>query len=107
MRRFRITHLALSLVALLAAPWIVAAAAEQKRPPNIIVILADDIGYGDLSCYGATKVKTPNVDKLAAQGMRFTDAHAPSAVCTPTRYALMTGQYAWRHPPGSRILSGV
>jgi arylsulfatase A-like enzyme len=75
--------------------------------PNIVLILADDIGYGDLGCYGATRVKTPNVDKLAASGMRFTDAHAPSAVCTPTRYALLTGQYAWRHPPGSRILSGV
>jgi arylsulfatase A-like enzyme/acetyl esterase/lipase len=77
------------------------------RPPNVVVILADDIGYGDLSCYGATKVQTPNCDRLAAQGMRFTDAHTPAAVCTPTRYALMTGQYAWRHPPGSRILSGV
>src|SRR5437763_6474583 len=78
-----------------------------KKRPNIVFILADDIGYGDLGCYGATKIKTPNLDKLAAQGMRFTDAHTPAAVCTPTRYALMTGQYAWRHPPGSRILSGV
>ncbi len=75
--------------------------------PNIVVILADDIGYGDLGCYGATKVKTPNLDRLAKQGLRFTDAHSPAAVCTPTRYAMMTGQYAWRHAPGSRILSGV
>ncbi len=75
--------------------------------PNIIVILADDIGYGDLGCYGATKVKTPNLDRLARGGMRFTDAHSPSAVCTPTRYALLTGQYAWRHQPGSQILSGI
>lgn len=75
--------------------------------PNIVVILADDIGYGDLGCYGATKVKTPNLDRLAKQGMRFTDAHSPASVCTPTRYAMLTGQYAWRHPPGSRILSGV
>jgi arylsulfatase A-like enzyme len=82
-------------------------AAEPKRPPNIVVILADDIGYGDLGCYGSTKVKTPNLDKLATQGVRFTDAHSPAAVCTPTRYALLTGQYAWRHAPGSRILSGV
>jgi arylsulfatase A-like enzyme/acetyl esterase/lipase len=81
--------------------------ASGGRPPNVVFILADDIGYGDFSCYGATKVKTPNVDRLASQGMRFTDAHTPAAVCTPTRYALMTGQYAWRHPPGSRILSGV
>ena len=78
-----------------------------EKPLNIIVILADDIGYGDLSCYGATKVKTPNLDKLAAQGMRFTDAHCAAAVCTPTRYALMTGQYAWRHEPARGILSGV
>jgi arylsulfatase A-like enzyme len=83
------------------------AADKPAKAPNIVVILADDIGYGDLGCYGATKLKTPNLDKLAAAGMRFTDAHAPSAVCTPTRYAIMTGQYAWRHPPGSRILSGV
>ena len=78
-----------------------------EKPPNIVVILADDVGYGDLSCYGATKVKTPNLDKLAAQGMRFTDAHCAAAVCTPTRYALMTGQYAWRHEPARGILSGV
>jgi len=82
-------------------------AADPAKPPNIVIILADDIGYGDVGCFGATKVKTPNIDKLAAAGMWFTDAHAPSAVCTPTRYALMTGQYAWRHPPGSRILSGI
>lgn len=79
----------------------------RAAPPNVVFILADDIGYGDLGCYGATKIKTPNCDRLAAAGMRFTDAHTPAAVCTPTRYALMTGQYAWRHPPGSRILSGV
>ncbi len=84
-----------------------AVAADAPRRPNVVVILADDLGYGDLGCYGATKVATPNLDRLARGGMRFTDAHAPSAVCTPTRYALMTGQYAWRHPPGSRILSGV
>jgi arylsulfatase A-like enzyme len=84
-----------------------ATAAAADRPPNVVLILADDIGYGDLGCYGATKVKTPNLDCLAQQGLRFTDAHAPAAVCTPTRYALLTGQYAWRHPPGSRILSGV
>lgn len=83
------------------------AAGAEDKSPNIVIILADDIGYGDLGCYGATKIKTPNLDRLAAAGLRFTDAHTPSAVCTPTRYALMTGQYAWRHPPGSRILSGV
>ena len=60
--------------------------------PNIVFIRADDLGYGDLSCYGATQVSTPNIDQLASQGMRFTDAHTPSAVCTPTRYGLLTGR---------------
>ena len=83
-----------------------ARAAAGEKPPNIIFILADDIGYGDFGCYGATRVKTPNVDRLAREGIRFTDAHAPAAVCTPTRYAFVTGQYAWRNPAGSRILSG-
>src|SRR5512144_2546359 len=81
------------------------AASPQK--PNILFILADDIGYGDLGCYGATRIKTPNLDRLAREGLRFTDAYAPASVCTPTRYSLMTGQYAWRNPAGSRILSGV
>lgn len=79
-------------------------AAETK--PNVVFILADDIGYGDFGCYGATKVRTPNADKLASQGLRFTDAHAPSAVCTPTRYAFLTGEYAWRKP-GTGILPGI
>ncbi len=61
-----------------------------------MLIFADDLGYGDLSCYGATKLKTPNIDKLAAEGRRFTDAHSASAVCTPSRYALLTGEYPHR-----------
>ncbi len=64
--------------------------------PNVVFILADDLGYGDLSSYGATKVLTPNIDSLATEGLRFTDAHSPSSVCTPTRYNLLTGRYAWR-----------
>jgi arylsulfatase A len=64
--------------------------------PNIVFILADDLGYGDVGCYGATKVKTPNIDKLASEGRRFTDAHSASAVCTPSRYALLTGEYPFR-----------
>ncbi len=67
-----------------------------SQPPNVIVILSDDVGWGDLSCYGAQKFKTPNLDKLAAEGLRFTDAHASAAVCTPTRYSMLTGQYSWR-----------
>jgi len=78
-------------------------AAESK--PNIIVILADDVGYGDLSCYGATKLKTPNLDRIAKEGIRFTDAHSSSATCTPTRYSLVTGEYAWRKK-GTGILPG-
>ncbi len=64
--------------------------------PNVIIIYADDLGYGDLSCYGATKVNTPRIDSLATEGRRFTDGHSPSAVCTPSRYSLMTGEYPFR-----------
>jgi len=71
--------------------------------PNIIFIMADDLGYGDLGCYGATKIPTPNLNRLARQGVRFTDAHCPSAVCTPTRYGVLTGRYCWR----TRLKSGV
>jgi arylsulfatase A-like enzyme len=80
--------------------------APAAEKPNLLFILTDDIGYGDLGCYGATKVKTPTLDRLASQGCRFTDAHSTASTCTPTRYALLTGQYAWRHQPGSRILPG-
>ncbi|MFO0909027.1 MAG: arylsulfatase [Isosphaeraceae bacterium] len=73
--------------------------------PNIVLIYADDIGYGDLGCYGAQRVKTPNVDRLAKEGLRFTDGHAASATCTPSRYAMMTGEYAWRKP-GTGVLAG-
>ncbi|WP_282135155.1 sulfatase family protein [Seonamhaeicola maritimus] len=69
---------------------------QNGTQPNIVLIMADDLGYGDLGCYGATKVKTPNIDKLATAGNRFTDAHAASAVCTPSRYALLTGEYPIR-----------
>ncbi len=79
--------------------------ADGRRAPNIIVILADDLGYGDVGCYGATQVKTPNVDRLAREGLRFTDAHATSATCTPSRYALLTGEYPWRRK-GTSILPG-
>ena len=71
--------------------------ATPTEPPNIVYILADDLGYGDLGCYNPnSKIPTPRLDQLAAEGMRFRDAHSPSAVCTPTRYALLTGRYAWR-----------
>lgn len=70
---------------------------ETNGRPNIVFILADDLGYGDVACYNPeSKVPTPNLDKLAAEGMRFTDAHSPATVCTPTRYSLLTGQMAFR-----------
>lgn len=69
---------------------------QQAARPNIVLIYADDLGYGDVSCNGATKVHTPNIDRLAAQGVRFTNGHASSATCTPSRYSILTGQYAWR-----------
>ncbi len=93
-------------IAALTAPGTARAAAKPDRP-NIIFILSDDIGFGDLTCYGATKVKTANLDRLASQGVRFSDAHSTASVCTPTRYSFMTGQYAWRNPLGNHILSGV
>ena len=71
--------------------------------PNIIYIMADDMGFGDPGCYGAEKIPTPNMDRIAREGMRFTDAHSASAVCTPSRYAAITGRYCWR----SRLKSGV
>jgi arylsulfatase A-like enzyme len=75
---------------------VVPAFAEHDKP-NILIILADDLGYGDVGCYNAqSKVHTPNLDRLAAEGMRFTDAHSPSTVCTPTRYSLLTGRMAFR-----------
>ncbi len=76
----------------------------QKKKPNIIFIMADDMGYGDVGCYNPkSKIPTPNMDKLAREGVRFTNAHTPSAVCTPTRYGVLTGRYCWR----SRLKRGV
>lgn len=87
-----------SLIALVLSGLFVSApiAAAEQAPPNIVLIFTDDLGYGDLGCYGATKVKTPHIDRLAKEGRRFTDAHSSSAVCTPSRYGLLTGQYPHR-----------
>ncbi len=78
---------------------------QTTKHPNIILIYTDDVGYGDVGCYGATKLKTPNIDKLASNGLRFTNSHAPSATCTPSRYAMLTGEYAWRRK-GTGIAPG-
>ncbi len=96
--------LARTTILLLALSSVLLAADAPK--PNIIVILADDVGWGDAGCYGATKVKTPNIDRLAAEGVRFENGHASAAVCTPTRYSMLTGQYSWRQN-GAGLNKGV
>jgi arylsulfatase A-like enzyme len=87
-------------VALLLVASFRPAAADPPaaRPPNLVIILSDDLGYGDLGCYGATRVSTPHLDALAAQGLRFTDGHCTAATCTPSRYSILTGEYAFRNP---------
>jgi arylsulfatase A-like enzyme len=79
--------------------------AATEKPRNVVLIYADDLGYGDVGCYGATRVATPNVDRLAREGVRFVNAHSASATCTPSRYALLTGEYAWRRK-GTGVLPG-
>lgn len=93
--RLRLTVLLLLLVATLLLP---AAGRTATRPPNIVLILADDLGYGALGCYGQQKIRTPNLDRLAAQGMRFTQAYAGSHVCAPSRSTLMTGLHTGHTP---------
>ena len=88
----------------IAALACLGARAASAAHPNIVFVLADDLGAGDLGCYNRdSKVPTPNMDKLAGEGVRFTDAHSPSSVCTPTRYGVLTGRYCWR----TRLKSGV
>jgi arylsulfatase A-like enzyme len=89
-------HLAASAAAL--------GAAEPARP-NIVLIYADDLGYGDITCQGATRVSTPNIDRLAKEGLRFTDGHSSSATCTPSRFSMLTGEYAFRQK-GTGVLPG-
>ena len=104
----------LGLAALVAAGWLTPLMLPAASPPaaasrpNIVYILADDLGYGDVHCLNPErgKIPTPNLDRLAGQGMRFTDAHSGSAVCTPTRYGILTGRYAWRSELQSGVLLG-
>jgi arylsulfatase A-like enzyme len=92
--------------------WLLSACQEKKKEkestknPNIVFIYMDDLGYGDLSSYGAKDLQTPNIDKLATGGVRFTDGHATSATCTPSRYGLLTGEYPWRNK-NANILPGT
>ena len=76
----------------------------KQQKPNIVIIYADDVGLGDLSCYGSVLIKTPNIDGIAENGIMFTNAYSSSAMCTPSRFSLLTGLYAFRLP-GSGILS--
>jgi arylsulfatase A-like enzyme len=109
--RRRFTELAAAGVAAAAVPsWIPANAQSEEpfralggkhpRRPNLLVILADDLGWADLSCYGAPEIRTPNLDKLAASGVRFTNGYSASSVCSPTRFGLYTGRYPGRLPGG-------
>jgi arylsulfatase A-like enzyme len=92
-------------IALVVAFLGLTSSALAQQRPNIVVILTDDLGYGDVSAYGAAAIVTPNIDRLAREGLRFTDAHATAATCTPSRYSLLTGEYAWRKP-GTGVLPG-
>src|SRR5690606_14709488 len=96
----------LLLAAGLVLPGCVSSTAEPAaEQPNIVLIYADDLGYGDVSAYGATRVSTPRIDEIGSAGLRFTRAHAPSATCTPSRYAMLTGEWAWRQP-GTGVARG-
>ena len=84
----------LALLSLLSLA--IADAADKQTKPNIVIILADDLGYGDLSCFGQTRWKTPNIDRMAAEGTKLTDFYSACAVCAPSRAALLTGRYQFR-----------
>ncbi len=101
--KFVILQRLMSLAFVLQVSVATRSVAAAEQPPNVVLIFADDLGYGDLGCYGATKVQTPNIDRLAEEGRRFTDAHSVSAVCTPSRYALLTGQYPVRANDGRGV----
>ena len=89
----------------LAGTSVLAAAQDAGSRPNVILLLADDLGFGDLSCYGATRIATPHTDSVAAAGVRFTDAHAVAATSTPSRYSLLTGEYCFRRS-GTDVAAG-
>ncbi len=85
------------------------ARAEDKIPkrPNVVIIMADDLGWGDISAYHKESlIKTPNIDRLASQGLSFTDAHSSASVCTPSRYGLLTGRYCWRTWLQKNVVTG-
>lgn len=106
----RILFVSLCLICYCVSLGYAAAADNTTTVPNIVLIYGDDIGYGDLGCYGAETISTPNIDALAEEGVRFTSAYCSSATCTPSRYSLLTGEYAWRKkgtgiaPPNGSLL---
>ena len=97
-------------VAVLAFSWVLGGCSVEKKvdeKPNIVFILADDLGYGDISCFNEnSKIITPYIDQLAANGVLFRDAHTSSSVCTPTRYGILTGRYNWRSTLKKGVLNG-
>jgi arylsulfatase A-like enzyme len=99
-----------TLIALLALVACACTTGQQKeneaQRPNVVIIYADDLGYGDVGAYGATEISTPHIDKLALGGIRFTNGHSSSATCSPSRYALLTGSYPWRNE-NAKILAGT
>ena len=111
MRNLNISLIGLTSVMLCALPG--SSKTKPKQPfaqpklPNIIYILSDDLGYGDITCNNPqSKIRTPNIDRLAAAGVRFTDAHSTSGVCSPTRYSIITGRYCWRTEMKTGVLRG-
>jgi arylsulfatase A-like enzyme len=93
------------LLGIASAMFSITGCSQSAGKPNIILIYADDLGYGDVSCYGASRISTPNIDRLARQGLRFVNGHCTSSTCTPSRYSLLTGEYAWRKS-GTGVLTG-
>ena len=104
----KLLHLEVTIVALFAAALLAFNDIAAASRPNIVLILCDDLGYGDVQCLNLEhgKIQTPHIDKIADQGMTFTDAHSGSSVCTPTRYGLLTGRYSWRTRLQSGVVSG-
>ena len=106
-RFFMRTIFVVILLTVLGLPCLPSPAASPGRP-NIVFILADDLGFGDVGCYNPTsKIPTPHLDKLAAEGMQFMDAHSPATVCSPTRLSLMTGRHSFRFKGGGRVFVGI
>lgn len=102
-----LTALAFLLLTNMACSPVDSRKVHSKQKPNIVIILADDLGYTDVGCYGATKIKTPAINRLALEGMLFTDAHSPAAACSPSRYGLLTGEYPLRNPMFNSGVLGI